>query len=354
MKTEGARFPQIFTGPGALRLYLASTVVVQHFSRLHLGTWAVYTFFILSGYWISVMYRKKYRFTRMPVLTFWCSRYLRLLPVYLVCTVLMLLLFRICSKAWFDYRVLRDPLWDLRTLLIISSSSQYSVVLGPAWTLDIEMQFYVVAPLLLLALSRMRVAYGVLAAIGATIIGLLAWKSEVLPRYLMFFLAGALIDRSSWRPSGKLAVASMLTFLGLVCVVVLTPALRSLLVFPSVYPSEAAHRFGVLLAFATLPVVGYTLWQPSSEADCHAGNLAYAIYLFHPSVYVIANYLAGFKSPTRVLMSNWAWVLVLPGSLAIYLLVDRPGEVLRKRFVASRVRKAAPAPQNPIAEPAAT
>ena len=336
-----------------LRLFLASMVVVQHFSQLHLGLWAVYTFFILSGYWISVMYRKKYRLAKAPVLTFWCSRYMRLAPVYFACMALALLILRFCSTHWNDRDLLHDPVWLTRALLILSSSSQ-PLLIPPSWTLDIEMQFYLLAPLLLLVMARARASQGVAATVAVALFGLFAWRFGGLPRYLTFFLAGTMIDRSRWRPSGRMALLSFLAFAAIFFVVLLTPAWRPMVVFPSIPPPETAHRLSVLLAFATLPLAAYTLGNRSDALDRHAGDLAYCVYLFHPCVLNVANYLAGFHNPTRVLISHWLWLLVLPGSLVMYLLVDRPAEVLRKRFVESRIRKGALAGPYPVGEPVGT
>jgi peptidoglycan/LPS O-acetylase OafA/YrhL len=341
---------QRLTGPGALRLFLASTVVVQHFSHLHLGLWAVYTFFILSGYWISVMYRKKYRAARAPALTFWCSRYLRLLPVYLSCIALAMLILRLSSKHWTELNLVHDPLWLTRTLLIVSSSRQIQLI-GAAWSLDIEMQFYLLAPLLLLAMARARVTPAILAVLAMAVIGTLIWKTEWLPRYLALFLAGSLIDRSRWRPKRGLALASVAAFVVIVSALLLNPAWRQMVIFPSVQPSDPVRALNVLLAFITVPMVAYVVGNPSDAVDRHAGDLAYCVYLFHPCVYMVASYLAGFNSPARQLISHWLWLLVLPGSIALYLLVDRPAEVLRKRFVEARVRKGRSDAQYSIAEP---
>lgn len=338
-------------GPGMLRLFLATTVVVQHFTHFHLGLWAVYTFFILSGYWISVMYRRKYRLAKAPVLTFWCSRYMRLAPVYLACMAVALLILRFCSTHWGDRDLVHDPQWLARALLIVSSSGQ-PLLIPPAWTLDIEMQFYLLAPLLLLAMGRARISQGVAATAAVALFGLFAWRMGGLPRYLAFFLAGALIDRSRWRPSARIALLSLTAFAAILCAVLLTPAWRPMVVFPSIPPPETAHRLSLLLAFATLPLAAYTLGSRSDALDRHAGDLAYSVYLFHPCVLMIANYLAGFHNPMRVLISHWLWLMVLPGSLAMYLLVDRPAEVLRKRFVEARIRKGAPARPYPVGEPA--
>ncbi len=336
-----------------LRLFLASMVVVQHFSELHLGLWAVYTFFILSGYWISVMYRKKYRLAKAPVLTFWCSRYMRLAPVYLACMALALLILRFCSTHWGDRDLLHDPEWLTRAVLILSSSSQ-PLLIPPSWTLDIEMQFYLLAPLLLLGMARARVAQGVAATVAVGLFGVFAWRLGGLPRYLAFFLAGVMIDRSRWRPSAGVALLSFSAFAAILSAVLLSPGWRPLVVFPSIPASETAHRLSVVLAFVTLPLAAYTLGNRSDALDRHAGDLAYSVYLFHPCVLMVANYLAGFHSPARVLISHWLWVMVLPGSLAMYMLVDRPAEMLRKKFVEARIRKGAPVGQYPMAEPVGT
>jgi peptidoglycan/LPS O-acetylase OafA/YrhL len=278
---------------------------------------------------------------------------MRLAPVYIACMGLALLILRFCSKHWTDRDLLHDPQWLARALAIIGSSSQ-PLLIGPSWTLDIEMQFYLVAPLLLLAMTRARVSQAMVATAGVALFGLFAWKMGGLPKYLGFFLAGALIDRSRWRPSGRMAFFSFMAFAAVVWTVTLTAAWRPLVIFPSIEPSEAAHRLSVLLAFVTLPLAAYTLGRPSDAVDRHAGDLAYSVYLFHPCVFMIGNYLAGFGTPARTLMAQWIWLLVLPGSLAMYLVVDRPAEVLRKQFVEAMVRKGAAAQRYPIAEPVGT
>jgi peptidoglycan/LPS O-acetylase OafA/YrhL len=73
-------------GSGLFRLFLASLVVLHHSFPLRLGAWAVYAFFILSGFWICQMWFRKYSQTRTPFLTFLVSRWWRLAPVYMVCT----------------------------------------------------------------------------------------------------------------------------------------------------------------------------------------------------------------------------------------------------------------------------
>src|ERR1700721_2634089 len=77
-------------GPGLFRLFLASVVVLHHSFPLKLGSWAVYVFFILSGYWICRLWRQQYVQTQSPLLTFMVSRWWRLTPVFLLCTLISL------------------------------------------------------------------------------------------------------------------------------------------------------------------------------------------------------------------------------------------------------------------------
>src|SRR5258708_13297126 len=74
--------------PGGVRLFLAMVVVVHHSLPLRAGSWAVDVFFVLSGYWITRMWNTRYRQTRIPYITFLVTRWWRLAPVFLVCTVL--------------------------------------------------------------------------------------------------------------------------------------------------------------------------------------------------------------------------------------------------------------------------
>jgi len=347
---SGRQILRLVSGPGFLRLFLAVVVVLAHFSNLHLGLWAVCMFFVLSGYWISVMYRNKYSKTRQPALTFLCSRYMRLLPVYLVCQAISIGLLHFESAGWFNRDLLRNPEWLARTLLIVSNSSQ-PLVLFPAWSLDIEMQFYLAAPLLLLALDRLRVWEGLLVTAVAGGVGLWWLREEtLLTRYLMFFMTGIMIDRSRWRPSWRWAVGSII-LLGIVLwVTIATPALRPLVIFPEGNPDEAVYWLSVLMALIAVPLAAYTLRQSTDALDRHAGNLAYSVYLTHPCVWMVRTYFKGFHTPFRMMITTWSWVLVIPCSVAVYALVDLPAERLRKRFLITRMREAQAIPGKGVSE----
>src|SRR5215469_4872256 len=133
------------TGPGVFRLSLALLVFLNHTSRVDLGFSAVLIFFLLSGYWIFSMWTTRYSKARQPYATFFVSRMWRLLPAFLLCSAI----------AW-SLAILNDevpPLGNwlyqlVPNLIIIGYGLDWQPNV-PAWSLDIEVQFYLIAPLLI-------------------------------------------------------------------------------------------------------------------------------------------------------------------------------------------------------------
>src|ERR1700744_3480377 len=75
--------------PGLTRFILALLVVLYHVSRYaFLGRFAVCSFFILSGYWITLMFNNKYLKKAKPLKVFYTSRLWRLLPVFYTFSIL--------------------------------------------------------------------------------------------------------------------------------------------------------------------------------------------------------------------------------------------------------------------------
>ena len=153
--------------PGALRLALAIAVMLTHYlplaglrMYLPLDGVPVYGFFFLSGFWITRLWENKYQNTNNPLVTFYVSRLWRIYPIASLTTLAMFFL------------VKGDPAvlpWNL-LLLGENGSPQAGALLNPpAWSLAIELQFYLVAPFLIWAL-RYRVAL-----VATLIVGFVFW-----------------------------------------------------------------------------------------------------------------------------------------------------------------------------------
>jgi peptidoglycan/LPS O-acetylase OafA/YrhL len=170
-------------GMGAIRLFLALSVVVWHlyFPTRQLtanGYIAVLLFFIISGFYMSMVMNEKY--VRLPVLTFYRSRVLRLYPAYLA-VVAVAILFSYHSgkkiptpdnvKDWISLVVTNGTLLTNPLL----PKNDLNLVISPAWSLAIELQFYIAVPFILT--RRLWIALYNLAICLPTIIMVLlyAW-----------------------------------------------------------------------------------------------------------------------------------------------------------------------------------
>jgi peptidoglycan/LPS O-acetylase OafA/YrhL len=136
--------------PGAFRLVLALAVVASHVTPLDIGRLAVLAFFFLSGFWSSRIWAQK--FGSGATLRFYAARWLRIAPLYL----LVLL-------TWAAIR--GTPLHPENfTLFGVATTDRDP--LRVSWSLDIELQFYLLLPLLFGLVAE--------ASAGLTILGALA------------------------------------------------------------------------------------------------------------------------------------------------------------------------------------
>ena len=339
---------KLFFAPGIFRLYLALLVVIQHCGLAAFGTMAVYVFYVLSGFWITSMWERRYRYCRAPYFTFLLSRFWRLAPVYILSLFLLGSLLSFLPIRWNDMRsYLFSPWWHVRSLAIVSSSSQPQFLV-PAWSLDIEMQFYLLAPFIL-ALIRpgtlrffpMRVGLIVLMASGSLI---LFFKTDAphVGRYLSFFLAGMLTYAWNWRPSGKAALVSAVLFVFAVIVLISVPGLRDLIgpegtrAANHLLHTENVHLSAVG-AMLLLPAIAYVVRLPSTRADRHFGNLAYSVYLFHYIPKMVMDNMGHASALSRPMWLLVYWSVVALGSVVLYWFFDRPIDTLRQRFVRFRL-----------------
>lgn len=315
--------------PGALRLILACLVVISHYAflsghPLHVGIDgpAVIGFFFFSGYWITRLWRDKYSRCQSPLLTFYLSRGWRIYPLAILGTLAM------AAVAPTDIATL---LWNLALFGL-----QFGFALNPpAWSLATELQFYAVAPLLILLLTN-RAAFALMS-----VAGLLTWTAFALgwigtwfPTFMLPFVLGVYYAHN---PNGKLMLRLAPWSLS---VFVVFGVLPNILALPVAL--DAVSRFVVMvLSLFSLPFIAASLTQKSGGIDRELGNLAYPVYLFHWPVFVgIAKFVPDYRI---------AAVATLAISVAVLWLVDRPLERWRQHWVA---RRSTGATASAAAEPA--
>jgi peptidoglycan/LPS O-acetylase OafA/YrhL len=327
--------------PGIFRISLALIVVIHHtLGFFAFGAAAVYLFFALSGYWITRLWHEKYSLIKFRVIIFYFSRWLRLAPVLV--SVMFISFLVVCynpnSFTSSAYLSLTDLKWCLTTLSIVGITTQ-NMVISPAWSLAVEMQFYLIFPIIIFIVYRpwgltvlffLTLLYGVLKFLkGASAIN----GNSLM--FLPYFLTG--ICYYIW----PMAIfRKKLTYLGvylfMTILIIIIPYTRFIL---NNYPGKSDSMVVIqnlwfyISTFLLVPFVMTSVKRKSSSFDRFLGNLAYPLYLFHAiPVYVYYYYREEFNVP-KPLQLLLCWFMCGAGAIIIYFVIDRPFEILRRKVI---------------------
>jgi peptidoglycan/LPS O-acetylase OafA/YrhL len=335
-------------GPGLFRLFLASVVVIHHSFPFRAGSWAVYVFFILSGYWITKMWQSRYVRTQNSYITFLISRWWRLAPVFLICSLLGLLSAALLQDPLAP-AVLVNPVWWLRQLPI-AGSTYGARILAPSWSLDVEMQFYLVAPIAIFLSGRAadKVRWLIVASLVA-ILGVLFWfgflpETPYFAAFCGFFLAGIALALTDWVARTSSVIGGMaLLSIGLL-VLLASPVTRTGIWYEgseNVAAGNWVNIWWALAAVLVIPFVSRNVRVRSSSFDRFLGNLAYPLYLFHwiPRQWYYHFCETNDHGVTRVFFLLGNFIFAFGGAILILVLIDQPLDRWRAKWLASRERR---------------
>jgi peptidoglycan/LPS O-acetylase OafA/YrhL len=343
--------------PGLFRLALASTVFVSHIFPLDIGSACVYLFFMLSGYWIWVMWFKEYHLLEQRWSVFMVSRLWRLLPVYFTTLLLLVLciwplgLYHYAPPHGFNWPTIQFYIAQL-TLLSHAQLADGDRMIANAWSLDIELQFYLVAPLVIWLLCARTARGPVRALLVAISIAGLAYflrylvpdvSAGTLPVYFGFFLVGLLSASCDWRPTRRQVRCSEIAIGLALLMFVAVPATRSIFLLGRFSgPLSDFNALGnLVLAFILAPYAMATVRQRQGKRDRLFGALSYEVYVVHGaaiSVYFAATEYLSFARHLPYMVLLLAVTITL--SLLIFRFVDQPAERLRRAYVGRQRRHA--------------
>jgi peptidoglycan/LPS O-acetylase OafA/YrhL len=346
-----------------VRAFAVLSVMAYHggVSFLPAGFFGVDAFFVLSGFLITTLLVTEWSGThRIGLRAFWARRARRLLPALLLMLLFVLLYARFVAAPG-TYPGLR---WDSIAALFycanwrfIVSGQNYFVQSGPVspllhtWSLAIEEQFYIVWPILVLAIMRLRhgrsgralqilLAVSVIGALASAIEMALLYNPSADPTRLYFgtdthaqcMLVGAALATAIalWRgrqaPPLSSRVGVLLSVIGLLGVAICAWAWSQLqygqaFVFQGGFLLVALSVAAVILSAVLHPtgIVARALsWAPLR----FIGTISYGMYLWHfPLDIALTGQRTGLSGTPLFLFRTLVTVAV--STLSFYLL-ERP------------------------------
>ncbi len=267
-----------------LRAMAALMIVLYHarMPGLSGGFLAVDVFFVLSGYLITCVLMKGYRVSRkLDYCNFLARRVRRLLPALW----LFLSVYIIVSLFLFTDQEVTKHIKDaiFSAFYVINYTSAYwepVAILGHMWTLSVEMQFYLVWPLLIFLLVRvnMKLALLILVLLYLTATAGRWWAGDVFPNVWDVYvrththcsgliLGGVLAVwnrriHSSWGWLGLLLIVFSVTF------------------FSAYWAGTVRYGFTVAEIGAALIILSQPAWL-GNRSFAWLGVMSYGVYLWH-------------------------------------------------------------------------
>lgn len=298
------------------------------------GHYGVPVFFMISGFVLGLPFAAHHLTGSRPVRLrpYFMRRLTRLEPPYVLVMVGLFPMVALMTGTS-PRELLPHLLASLAYVHNIVYASR-STINSVAWTLEIEVQFYMVAPLLAAAAFRWRSATlrrcGLIAVSAAVIVAQLvlldAPRIVTLASFLQFFLLGFLLAdvyTTTWtQPSTRPRAwdALWLACWPAMWLVWQAPHAVIELTFPAVLFAMFAASFRGRLSRAVLSNV----WVAT------IGGMCYTIYLLHyPLISVLGRGVAALGTPANATLSLLLhFALILPPLLAVcavyFVLVERP------------------------------
>lgn len=360
-------------GIGLLRVLLALSVVIEHSSKntgfnFASGVVAVEMFYMISGFYMAMILKNKYHKYR----SFITNRFLKIYPIYYVilfATIFFGLAMYLIKGNWetlqyyatfvshlhpftlltllltniliFGQDVVMFLGVDMRSGLLYftdnfrtSNPGVWNFLLVPqAWTLAIELMFYLIAPFLVKLKTSSIVSMMMLSGSFRLLLirfGLKndPWNYRFFPTELVFFLAGILAFRIYWkiRHNASVTFRSYTRNISIgVCLLIIG--------FHSLPIPELYKLWGYYLIFwLALPYM--FSYSKNLILDRKLGELSYPIYISHVLVISVLSLHAiqtRLSSTPVFVLATIIFTLILSALLVKY--IQEPIEKYRQKHV---------------------
>ncbi len=356
-----------------LRFLLAVAVIIGHTSPLHGfqlvgGKTAVETFFIISGFYMALVINEKYNKTKHNYRLFIGNRFLRIFPMYWTMLIIVLIwsyyyqLQNVYSHftpyiTWLPHMSIGSILYFIFiNLFLFGQDTVYFLGLDPssgnlffttnyantsewleaflfipqAWTLSIELIFYLFAPFIIKRGWQFVLLICVLSfviKISTFSIGLTndPWPYRFLPAEFGFFMLGS-FSYYIYRLIKNKDIHRIYLWLTYIVVILFT-VFFSLIPGANILDYDIYRGVYYLLIVGAIPFLFYL--TRLRLHDNLIGRLSYPMYISHIFIIALVNqYFPGaYTRPTFYPVSSIVLTVIL--SILLLIFIDTPFEKIK-------------------------
>jgi len=327
---------------GIFRTLLALAVVFGHLGSVpHIGAYAVFGFYFLSGYLMTYIMHHTYGYSLKGISQFCLNRWLRIFPIYYFSATLSLILVLLLGEEFtrsFHENIGFPQSTDqiLRNLFLILTIHTDTRLVPPAWALTVECFYYLCIGFGLSA-TPLRTLIWFMASVTYTIYLIIGGAS---PSYRYFpvaaaslpFSAGALLYHFR-----QLKVYHSVVLAGNNLLVILILTITFNYIF-GVYLMQSPR--GVCF-YINLLLTGFVInnlcerkkvFSIDKNLDSIIGDLSYPIYLLHYQCGLVVSYLASGWQLSRGLFLLAAVPIVIASGFLMARFFERPIEKIRNKI----------------------
>jgi peptidoglycan/LPS O-acetylase OafA/YrhL len=326
---------------GLLRFILALSVVTAHCGGI-LGSFnfiggelAVQVFFMISGFYMSMVLESKYKLSIKGYKLFITNRLLRLYPIYWVVLTLTLFVFLLYKPYFFSqfsklsfssnlYMIFTNFFLFFQDIVLflgissdngniyfttnfqLSNPPLYHFLLVPqGWSLGIELLFYVTVPFIVKLKSNTILTLIVFSLLLRLVLysvfnlNIDPWTYRFFPNEILFFLLGIMSQRNSNRIISIFKtnpIYFQFFLMGYIFFYFRLPEFKI-----NIFPFSFNSTLLFLLVYFTTPILFN--YYKKVKWDRYIGELSFPIYISHMFISYLVNAMwnDSFKSETVIL-----------------------------------------------------
>lgn len=261
---------------GIYRYILAVLVLLSHFGiyffGYNQGVSAVVSFFMISGYVITLLIKKHYS-SRGDILSFYLDRALRLFPQFLFYLMITVIIFIIYNEK--TYLTGAAQVFTNITMLPLNFFAVYDdnfILIPQAWSLGLELQFYILIPIILIFKAESLVLKASIALASFAYVQIFNadyFGYRMITGTLFIFIIGTFLTDVH---SNKKEIS--LTYLFMVAVFFLSIHIDE-------FKNSRTTELSIGFIFGLPLVLALNKLNIKSFTDRLLGNLSYGVYLNH-------------------------------------------------------------------------